>query len=331
MPRDHTHFNAPDSGTPWYQQGSGYHPHAGGGGKGDGKGGHHNGGDGHGGKGPRDPLPFTGVQQSAFDLMAAVLKDYGLQTLTGALKRLILEGVTDQGTLSAQLQATDEWKTRFAGNEILRQKGLGVLSPAEYLSVERSYGQVLKNFGLPEGFYDDPADYAGWIGNSVSASELQQRASAYSDIANRQDPAVAKQLQSMGMNRGDILAFIMDKDRAQPLIQRKYQKVVLGAAARRAGVASDNNYLGHLSDLGTTEADAIRGFGTVAENLQPTQTLAQIYGEDYTQNDLEREVFDADSTAAAKRKRLASQERASFSGSGGLTGGTLSRKSGGSY
>src|SRR5690606_434666 len=105
--------------------------------------------------------------------------------------------------------------------EKLRAAGLPVLSPAEYLATERSYAQVMKNYGLPKGFYDDPADFAGFIGGSVSASELQERVQSYSDLANREDPAIKAQLRAMGMNDGDLLAFYMDPTRANPLIRKK--------------------------------------------------------------------------------------------------------------
>ena len=166
-------------------------------------------------------IPFTKPQQSAFDIMTKMLGDYGLSSLGATLRKLILSGVTDANQLDLALQQTDEWKIRFAGNEKLRAAGLPVLSVAEYLSVEKSYAQVMKNFGLPQGFYDDPSDFADFIGNSVSSSELQSRAQMYADAAKREDPAVVEQLTAMGMGQGDILAFMMDPDRALPLVQRK--------------------------------------------------------------------------------------------------------------
>lgn len=276
-------------------------------------------------------MALTDTQQSAFDYMLSVLTEYGLGTLGGVLKNLILDGTTEPAQLQLALQDTTEWKTRFAGNEQLRASGLAVLSVAEYLSVERSYAQVMKNYGLPQGFYDDPADFAQWIGQSVSPNELQQRAQAFSDIAKREDPAVLAQLQSMGMNQGDILAFIMDPSRAQPLVQKKYQTTLLGAAARRSGVTANNDYLGHLSDLGVTEQQAAQGYGLISEGLGTMSRLGDLYGEDYTQGDFEGEVFEQQGAATQKRKRLASRERAAFQGSAGVGQGSLSRSTGGSY
>ena len=274
---------------------------------------------------------LTDQQQGAFDLMKATLNEYGLGSLTDVLRGLILDGTTEASQLQLALQDTQEWKVRFAGNEKLRQSGLPVLSVAEYLSVERSYSQIMKNYGLPQGFYDDPSDFSDWIGNSVSPNEIQQRVQMYSDIAKREDPAVTAQLASMGMGDGDILAYIMDPTRAQPLIQKKYQTALLGGAARRAGLTADNDYLGHLSDLGVTEQQAAQGYGMISEGLRSMTRLGDMYGEDYGQGDFEGEVFENQGGAAQKRKRLASRERAAFQGSAGVGQGSLTRNSAGSY
>lgn len=284
------------------------------------------------GSAPQLPGGATGgANQGAYDAMLLILQEYGLGSLAGVLQGLIADGITDQASLMLALQATQEWKTRFAGNEMLRQNGLGVLSVAEYLAVERSYAQILKNYGLPKGFYDDPSDFAKWIGNSVSANELQQRAQIYSDLSMREDPAIRDQLKSMGLTEGDIMAYTMDPSRAAPLIQRQYQTALIGGAARRAGVVGDNTYLDRLAGLGVTEQQAGQGYGFIGENLSTLTSLGEIYNTEFGQRDLESEVFENSGDAAKKRKRLASQERANFSGSSGIGQGSLTQDTSGSY
>lgn len=281
---------------------------------------------------PKPPDPWGSEQESAFAALATLLREYGLSSLEGFVRQMILGGTTDAATIMLQLQQTNEWKQRFAGNEMLRANGLGVLSPGEYLALERSYAQIMKNYGLPAGFYDDPSDFAKWIGNNVSAAELQQRVSAYADLANREDPAIVAQLQSMGMNKGDLLAYMMDPGRAAPLIQRQYQTALLGGAARRAGMAGSdlsNAYLGQLADQGVSEQQASQGYGAIAGSLKDARSLSAIYGQDYGLQDMQAEVFQNDGNASKKRKRLASQERATFSGSAGV--GRLGSDGAGSY
>jgi hypothetical protein len=274
---------------------------------------------------------FTNTQQSAYDIMAAMLNQYNLGSLADTLKGIISGGITDQAEIQVTLQSTSEWKRRFHGNELLKAAGVPVLSVAEYLSTERSYAQVMKNYGLPVGFYDDPDDFAKFIGTNVSPNELQQRAQMYADVARREDPAVTDQLRSMGMGEGDILAYMMDPNRALPLIQQKYQTTLLGAASRRSGLVTDNSYLSHLADLGINEQQASQGFGQIAGELPRAQQLGDIYNDQITQSDLQAEAFDGDGSVTTKKKRLASQERASFTGSAGVGQTSLRRNTSGSY
>lgn len=276
-------------------------------------------------------VDFTDTQQSAYDIMADLLNQYGLGSLAGTLRTIVAGGLTDAGQIQLQLQDTDAWKSRFAGNEKLRAAGLPVLSVAEYLSTERSYAQVMRNYGLPSGFYDDPADFAEFIGTSVSPNEVQQRAQMYSDVARREDPAVLDQLRSMGLSEGDILAYMMDPSRAMPLVQQKYQTTLVGAAARRSGLVADNGFSQHLADIGVSEQQAIQGYGQIAAELPTAELLGGIYNDQLTQSDLESEVFDGNGSVSAKKKRLASQERASFSGTSGVGQGSLRRSNAGSY
>ena len=278
---------------------------------------------------PPTTTPGGEAGQSAWAYMQALLEQAGLGSLAATVQGLIQNGMTDPNQLQLELQNTQEWKVRFAGNERLKAAGLPVLSVAEYLATERSYAQIMKNYGLPSGFYDDPSDFGQFIGNSVSARELEQRVSAWSDLANRQDPAIKEQLRSMGISDGDLTAYMMDPTRAQPLIQKTYQKALLGGAARRQGLDAGN--AGRLAELGITEREAMQGYGAIAEAMPAASRLSDIYGENVGQGDLEDVVFEGDGNATRKRKRLASRERAAFQGSSGVGRDSLTRRDNGSF
>jgi hypothetical protein len=273
------------------------------------------------------PTGPTAEQQSAWAYMQGLLDQYGLGSLGSVVQGLISGGMTDPAQLQLELQGTNEWKTRFAGNEALRAAGLPVMSVAEYLSVERSYAQIMSNYGLPSGFYDDPSDFAAMIGGSVSARELEQRVSAWSDLANREDPAIKEQLRAMGIADGDLIAYMMDPARAQPLIQKTYQQALVGGAARRNGLNASG--ASRLVEAGITEREAMQGFGVIGDAMPEATRLGDIYGEDVSQTDLEAEVFE--NSGGKKRKRLASRERAAFQGTSGVGQGSLSRRDNGSY
>lgn len=211
---------------------------------------------------PTTTSTTTAEQQSAWAYMQQFLDQAGLGSLGAVVQRLIQDGMTDANQLQLELQNTSEWKTRFAGNERLRAAGLPVMSVGEYLSVERSYAQIMKNYGLPSGFYDDPSDFAEFIGGSVSARELEQRVSAWSDLANREDPAIKEQLRAMGISDGALTAYMMDPTRAAPLIQKTYQQALVGGAARTHGL--DATGAARLVERGITEREALQGYGVIS-------------------------------------------------------------------
>lgn len=270
------------------------------------------------------------ASQSAYDIIAQQLANWGLSELNGEINQLMAKGITsDPNQLQLALENTQAWKTRFSGNEMLKKAGLAQLSVADYLATEKSYANLMKQYGLPTGFYDTTADFGQWIGNSVSPNELQQRVAAYADIAHREDPAIIQQLKSMGMSQADLLAYMMDPTRAEPLIQQKYQTTLIGAAALRAGVTSSNPQ--HLAQLGISEQQAIQGFGQIAQQAPTFERLGDIYHQNVAESDLEAAQFDSNGDAQRKLTQLASAERASFNGNSGVTQGSLARNPLGTY
>lgn len=271
-------------------------------------------------------------QQNAFDYFMSILQSYGLdgfREIAKVVRKAIIDGITDPNQLDLLVRDTEAWHQRFAGNDQLVKNGGNALSVAEYLSVENSMRQVMSQAGLPQGFYDSPDDFAKFIGSSVSAAELQGRVTDAVDLMNRHDSAIQDQLASMGLSKGDLLAYYLDPKRALPLLQTKYQTTLIGAAARRAGAATSNDYAQQLAELGVSEGQAIQGYGQVAEITPALKQLGDIYGQDYTQSDAEAEIFQGGS--GAKRRSLSSQERGTFSGSSGTSQSSLGRSGSGSY
>lgn len=272
-------------------------------------------------------------QQNAFDYFMSVLQSYGLDgfsEIAKVVRKAIIDGITDPNQLDLLVRNTDAWHQRFAGNDILTQNGGNALSVAEYLSTETAYRQIMSQAGLPKGFYDDPSDFAQFIGQSKSPAEIQSRVAAATDLMRRNgDDALQAQLASMGMDPGHILARYLDPTKAEPLLQRDYQTALIGAAARRVGTTADNSYAQHLADIGVTEGAAIQGYGQVADITPALERLGNVYGDQYTQSDAEKEIFEG--APGDKRRRLSSQERGSFSGSSGTSQGSLSKPASGSY
>lgn len=268
-------------------------------------------------------------RQSAYDRLRAVFQSFGLPDspdILDVIKQASIDGDAVE-LVQARLQETASWKSRFAGNELRKQKNQNVLSVAEYLAQEDQYTAVLRNAGLPQGFYDDKSDFSNLIGGGVSVAELQDRVNLAGDIVSREDPNVLAQLQARGISTGMLLAHALDPERAAPLVKRQQQSILIGAAAARSGVGAEVATSDRLAELGINEAQATQGFGQINDFLDTSRKQGDIYGEQFGVDDAVGEVFEGQS--GAKRKRLTSTERANFGGSDGF--GIQRRNTAGSY
>jgi hypothetical protein len=249
--------------------------------------------------------------------LQALFASYGLSSLAPQILGYAQQGLSPDESM-LKLQETKEWKARFQGNEIRRQKGLNVLSPAEYLSREDAYSQQMRQYGLPAGFYDHPDDFAKAIGADLGGQELGQRLDARKAIV--EDGAHTGVLdwarQAYGLDTGDLIAFFTDPDRAAPLLSRMAAASQVGAAAARTkwGDVSTAD-AERLAALGVGADQASAGFSTAAGLKELTSDLAGGQSE-VTQQNLVDAVFTGDATAKAAVTRKQDERKATFAGGG---------------
>lgn len=275
---------------------------------------------------PTIPDPYAAAQQQNRknwkEELKVVLTQWGLSSLIP-----VIQGYIDQGyskdTATLMIQNEPVYKQRFAGNEARIKSGLAPLDPATYLSTESSYAAAMRAAGLPEGFYDDPVtDFSTFIGNNVSPSELQSRINLASDILDNSDSATIEQLQTYyGLDKGTMLAHILDPKAALPFINKQIQAVEIGAAAARQGMNIGVATAESLQNLGVTGQQAKQGFQQIAEIVPMAQKLSSIYNREsqYGQDQAMAEVFGGvgGADATQRRKKLTALEQAQFSGSSG--------------
>lgn len=262
---------------------------------------------------------LTGGQRDAFAALSGLFKSYGLESLAPKIFDYVKQGY-GADTISLLLQETSEYKQRFAGNEARRAAGLPVLSPAQYLATESAYRQVLSAAGLPVGFYDTPADFTSFISKDISPTELKDRADEASRVMYGQ-PELRQAMKDLyGVSDGDIAAYFISPERAEPILRMREQAAEIAAQGIARGFGASQN-AERFAAQGITAAQAAQGYGMISETFQPLQQLASIYGTTWTQGESELATFEPGAaaapggeSAAAKQKRLASQERAAFGG-----------------
>jgi hypothetical protein len=279
----------------------------------------------------------TASRQNIFDQVQALFTTYGIikpgdpasDALLKTIKDLAMSGA-GADTISLQLQQSDAYKARFAGNETRRAAGLNVLSPAEYIATENAYDQILRASGVPTGFYNSSAEKAKLIGADVSASELQSRVDLAAKSISGADPFYTQQLQNLyGLSQGDMIAHVLDPAAAMPLLQQQAQSTTIAAAAARNATNINLTTAQQLAGMGITQAQAEQGFGNIANQLPGMQAIAsryQGYGDAGTVGTgLQAATFGAPvggetaAQAEARLKRLQTQEVSAFGGSAGAS------------
>jgi len=289
---------------------------------------------------PPAPGPSTGptqpaaVKNSAYDLLLAEFNRYGLGSLVSDLKNLITND-TSAGELTLLLRQTDAYKKRFAANTERIAKGLTALDEASYLAKEDAYQNIMRTYGLPESYWKKDAmgtqeGFTKLLANDVSAVELEDRISTAQNRVVNANPQVKQALKQFYPNitDSDILAYALDPQKALTDIKRKVTAAEIGGAALGQGLATSQLAAEGLAGYGITKQQAEQGYGQIAELLPTSEKLSQIYQEQpYNQQQAEAEIFNLAGSAEAsrRRKKLAETEKATFSGSSGISSGALSR------
>jgi hypothetical protein len=274
------------------------------------------------------PAGLTAAQSELIAVTADRFAKYNLTSLLPVIKKLAVEGATE-ATISITLQETPEYKTRFKANDDRIKKGLKVLTPAEYLNVEDSYRQVLRAYGLKQ--FDTDAYVSQFIANDMSPTELSNRVQTAVQRVQNADPGVSQTLRDYyGIGQADLVGYVLDPAANMERINRQVSAAEIGNAARVQGLNAGVAVSEQLASQGITQAEAQKGYSTIADILPTAEKLSGIYGTQmpgYDMSAAEQETFNGLASAQRKRKRLSSAEIASFSGATGINKTSLTTSS----
>lgn len=272
-------------------------------------------------------LSAAGADMTGRANMIAVMKSrfaqYGLGSLAAKIEQLAMDGATE-ATITLQLSETPEYQQRFSANSERLKKGLTVLSPVDYLNLEDGYRQVLRSYGLTQ--FDSDQYVKQFISNDVSATELSNRVVTAVQRVQNADPAITKTLRDYyGIGSTDLVAYMLDPEQNFQKIQRQVSAAEIGAAARLQGLEPGVATAEQLAAQGITQAQAQKGYSTIADILPTAEKLSAIYGnvDAYDQSTAEQDVFNSLASAQRKRQKLASQEISTFSGTSGTSKASL--------
>lgn len=290
------------------------------------------------------------ARKSAFEVMKSRFDALGLPELGAEIERIYKgTGVDRTGkpidvipTTAAgwdiALRSTQSYYDRFGKtNEMRIAAGYRALDEGTIIKLEDEYQKTLKAYSMPTGFYDQAADFQQFIAQDKSVSEVADTVQAFLDYTNNTNPAIRAQLQEFyGIGNADLAAYFMDPNRGQQILTQIASKNLNTAAALQAGL--DSQVAALAAAAGATVSDAPGGttysamkakYGRVAQDIESTGMLGQIYGETYGAAEAVGTEFAQDLAAERKRKRLYGQETAAFSGAAGVGTPSLARRTGG--
>ena len=280
-------------------------------------------------------------RQSALDTLTSWFTEFGIDdaaTQQGqSLSSLIwgwLQGDKSMDWIKLELRKTDQYKARFPGMDALSKKGMAI-SEAEYISNERAYLQVLSAAGF-EKIYGTRADYARFMTSEVSPQELSSRVQIAKDYVNMVAPSsVKEQLRTLyGMTNDEMAAYMLDtsegKKQSLAALESEYTRRVgqanVGGAAQDVGFGLSVPLRDQIAAMGYDYNRSAAGLSQVRTQGDPYRRLGQLYGVQTSTDELVQETFGLGGGAEAttKKRKLASRERAAFSGTSALGQSSLS-------
>ncbi len=270
--------------------------------------------------------------ENAISVLTDRFTKYGLASLVPKIRELAIGGA-NENTITLQLQETNEYKQRFIGNEERIKKGLRVLDPGTYLGLEDRYRQIIRAYGLKQ--FDNDAYVTQFISNDISPEEVSSRVVNAVQRVQNADPAVSQMLrQYYNIGVTDMVAYVLDPTNQLPKIERQISAAEIGVAAGRQGLTAGVTVAEQLAAQGISQAEAEKGYATIADILPQATKLSQIYTgvlDQYGQAEAEQEKFNLLASAQRKRRALAEREIATFGGSSGTGRTSLSSPIGGQF
>jgi len=292
----------------------------------------------------------TSTSNPAYATISKILESYGITDLASVLEQIRLEyPEASSDDIVTLLQFDDRYNAkfnqRFSANLERQKAGMSVLSPADYLAMEQGYKSTLSAYGLTN--FNTQAYYNKFIANDLKVTDIADRVSlAFDRVMN--DEMVTNTFKKFypSLTTVDIVSGMLDPANQFPALERKVKAAEIGGAALRQGIiatelGSMETNIGSaytnvnrgtvgadvLGQMGTTKAEAEKGYKTIAELLPTAEKLSSIYGgteDQYGLLQAEQENLQGLASAKRKRERLTAIEMAQFGKKSGLAQGALS-------
>lgn len=249
-----------------------------------------------------------------------ILDRYGLGDMTGWVNEMLESGKTTVDEIRLELYGHERFKQRFPALDMMRSNGLSVITPEEYLSIERSMTGIMRAAGLPDGFYDDPSDFTNLIGNHVSSAELSARVQQGFGRVMQAPPEVRARFSQFFGAQGDaaLASYFLDPDKAVNILEQQVSAAEIAGVGDLFGFGIGQATAQQLAELGHDMRSA-------QPRLQTLQGQQSLFEESVTETEdftAEEEgigaAFGTDAQAGRELERRARSRTGALSGGGGF-------------
>jgi hypothetical protein len=277
-------------------------------------------------------------KRDAFALIESTMRSYGfseeeLKELTTYIQGGLLNPKLGPEQLVLQLRQLPVYKARFAGNEERRARGLNAISEANYLLQESAYAETMRQYGVQR--FANRNQYATFIGNDISNTEVGKRVKTAVERLQMGDPAILRQLRTYyGITDSDIVSYFLNPKEVLPELEAKTTTAEIGATAGQFGLDTSLARASDLERYGVDLERARRGYGNIAPAVKEGRIISDIFKEtgiDYTQTTAEQEEFKGLASARRARETLSGLQSAAFGKDAALVAGSLSTRRSGAY
>lgn len=218
---------------------------------------------------PPAPAPKPGMtagDKTARGIIEAYLHGFGLDMLGDwAWKRFKQTGSID--LVKMEMESRPEYKQRFAARLALRDQGIQ-MTEAEQIAYERSAHDLMKQAGMPPGFYDNWHDFTNIIASGVSVAELSQRVNdAFLKVTSAPPAIRSAMAEYYGAGSDSALAALaLDTSKAAPVIMRQIGAAEAGGYLAQQGVHVTRQIAeGLAAATGSQDSAIIQGAQTVGQ------------------------------------------------------------------
>lgn len=254
---------------------------------------------------------MTADQADAWTQLESTLQQYGfagadLQALVAWARNEIVAG-NSSPQIMLDLEQTPQFAARFPAIVAREKAGLPPITPAEYISNERSYAQLERAAGITPNF----ADYDTLIANDVSPTEYADRINqGYLAVAQANPDVIAQFQNYYGVTPGQLAEYFLNPEKSAPTLQRQAVAAQIGAASREATFGQvDQQQAMRLAQEGVTYQQAQQGFGNLAQERELYQGLPGQREQPLTQDQLLAGQFEQNAEVQRTLARQAAYEK----------------------